>query len=267
MTDNESKVEAFLLLAKSARGLALVDLIGKCTAEPGLFTFGEILSLPGVQELRQSPDHSSAYELLQLYAYGTWDDYKASPGKYPQLSAAQQHKLKLLTLVSAADSVRTLGYEDLMRRLELPSVRALEDLLITECFYAGLLKGKLDQRNRCLHVEEAFCRDVHPDQLASVSGALGEWLDSANGVLAAIEQRIDWTQNACAAAERQRAEATQMLDAERKSIRTTIELQAQADSSGVLMDAEAEGFNLADLEGSQDARPGPTAGRHTKRRR
>lgn len=112
----------------------------------------------------------------------------------------------------------------------------------------------------------------------------------------------------------------QMLDAERKSIRTTIELQvgapvlvgvpdllclqppagrrvawqmwhahpslaaatpaslpkpllpvaalqAQADSSGVLMDAEAEGFNLADLEGSQDARPGPTAGRHTKRRR
>ena len=35
-----------------------------------------------------------------------------------------------------------------MRRLELPSVRALEDMLITDCFYAGLLKGKLDQRNR-----------------------------------------------------------------------------------------------------------------------
>ena len=51
MADNESKVEAFLLLAKNARGLALVDLIGKCTAEPGLFTFGEILSLPGVQEV------------------------------------------------------------------------------------------------------------------------------------------------------------------------------------------------------------------------
>lgn len=37
--------------------------------------------------------------------------HAASPGKYPQLSAAQQHKLKLLTLVSAADGVRTLGYE------------------------------------------------------------------------------------------------------------------------------------------------------------
>lgn len=44
-------------------------------------------------------------------------------------------------------------------------------------------------------------------------------------------------------------------------------LQAQADSAGVLMDADQEGFSLADLEGSQEARPGPTAGRHTKRRR
>ena len=44
-------------------------------------------------------------------------------------------------------------------------------------------------------------------------------------------------------------------------------LQAQADSSGMLMD-EQEGFSLGDLaaEGA-DMRPGPAAGRHTKRRR
>lgn len=52
MAENAAKVEQFLLLAKSAKGLALVDLITKCTSEPGLFTFGEILSLPGVQEVR-----------------------------------------------------------------------------------------------------------------------------------------------------------------------------------------------------------------------
>lgn len=43
-------------------------------------------------------------------------------------------------------------------------------------------------------------------------------------------------------------------------------VQAQADSSGMLMD-EQEGFSLADLGDAQDARPGPAAGRHTKRRR
>lgn len=51
MSDNNAKSEQFTLLAKSARGLALVDLIAKATAEPGLFSFGELLSLPSVQEV------------------------------------------------------------------------------------------------------------------------------------------------------------------------------------------------------------------------
>ncbi|EFN59423.1 hypothetical protein CHLNCDRAFT_137951 [Chlorella variabilis] len=266
MAENAAKVEQFLLLAKSAKGLALVDLITKCTSEPGLFTFGEILSLPGVQEL-EGGQHEAAYDLLQLFAYGTWQDYRAAPaGKYPALSEAQARKLKLLSVVSSADGVRTLAYQDLLVRLELGSVRALEDLLIADCLYGGLLRGKLDQRNKCLHVEDAFCRDVPPDQLAGVAGALDEWLGAANGVLAGIEQRIDWTLDATAAAEQARSEAEKALERERKSIRTTIELQAQADSSGMLMD-EQEGFSLADLGDAQDARPGPAAGRHTKRRR
>ncbi len=45
--------------------------------------------------------------------------------------------------------------------------------------------------------------------------------------LQGIEQRIDWTVDATAAAERAKGEAARALDAERKSIRTTIELQAR----------------------------------------
>ena len=47
-----------------------------------------------------------------------------------------------------------------------------------------------------------------------------------------------------------------------------VDVQAQAESTGMLMD-EQEAFALTDLEGSQDARPGPSSGpgRHTKRRR
>lgn len=128
-------------------------------------------------------------------------------------------------------------------------MRALEDLLIADCVYAGLLRGKLDQQNRCagagvgagcswmlaapscscpeecrcccpatsnaappftlsrlpalpclprcLHVEGAFSRDVRPDQLGAVAASLGEWLAAANGVLAGIEQRVDWCAPAC----------------------------------------------------------------------
>lgn len=74
-------------------------------------------------------------------------------------------------------------------------------------------------------MEEAFCRDVRPEQLGSVTGALGEWLAAVQGVLATIEQRVEWTQQATEAAERAKSEAAAALESERKSIRTTIELQ------------------------------------------
>lgn len=46
-----SKIEQYILLAKGLGGLALLDLINKATAEPGLHTFGELLLLPQVQEV------------------------------------------------------------------------------------------------------------------------------------------------------------------------------------------------------------------------
>jgi hypothetical protein len=49
--ENETKMQQFLLLAKNAKGLALVDLIAKACGEPGLYSFGEILSLSNLQEV------------------------------------------------------------------------------------------------------------------------------------------------------------------------------------------------------------------------
>ena len=49
--DNESKIEQFCLLAKSAKGLALVDLIKRAIAEPGMFGFGELMHMDNVKEV------------------------------------------------------------------------------------------------------------------------------------------------------------------------------------------------------------------------
>ena len=48
-------MEQYLLLAKRAKGRALVDLIQKVTAEPGIFAFAELLNLPTVKEVRPTP--------------------------------------------------------------------------------------------------------------------------------------------------------------------------------------------------------------------
>jgi hypothetical protein len=52
MADSDTKVQQFLLLAKSVRGRALCELINKATAEPGLFAFGELLDMPNIAEVR-----------------------------------------------------------------------------------------------------------------------------------------------------------------------------------------------------------------------
>lgn len=49
--DADAKLQQFLLLGKSAKGRSMCELITKATAEPGLFTFGELLDLPTVQEV------------------------------------------------------------------------------------------------------------------------------------------------------------------------------------------------------------------------
>ncbi len=48
---SDAKIEQFVLLASSARGLALVDLIKRATSEPGLFAFGELFDIPGIREV------------------------------------------------------------------------------------------------------------------------------------------------------------------------------------------------------------------------
>jgi len=50
---------------------------------------------------------------------------------------------------------QSLPYELLMRQLDISNVRELEDLLINDCMYAGIAKGKLDQQRRCFEVRVA----------------------------------------------------------------------------------------------------------------
>lgn len=55
-------------------------------------------------------------------------------------------------------------YEDLMQQLDISGLRELEDLIITDCFYPKLLKGNLDQKQRCLQVRPRplTCRNALP---------------------------------------------------------------------------------------------------------
>ena len=54
-------------------------------------------------------------------------------------------------------------------------MRELEDFLITDCFYTGIVRGKLDQKQRCLHVLEVVGRDVPREELGRTMQGLAAW--------------------------------------------------------------------------------------------
>ena len=112
------ELDPFILLARSARGRAAAELVLKATAAPGVFVFGELLDEPNVAEvggggrggggekgIRPMPppppltvdppdllsplcpfqlkngDLAPYHAMLELFAYGTWADYRGEAGR------------------------------------------------------------------------------------------------------------------------------------------------------------------------------------------
>jgi COP9 signalosome complex subunit 7 len=72
-------LEPFLALSKSATSpRAAADLISQATSAPNTYVFAELLQTPNIQKLRDSPDHAAHLVLLEIFAWGTWEDYKGA---------------------------------------------------------------------------------------------------------------------------------------------------------------------------------------------
>merc|ERR1712228_888242 len=146
MAQTNQEVERFLLLMKSQKGKALAALLEQILGTPSIFSFGEFLSHANVKALKGTSE-GKWYDALELFAYGTYGDYTKNKGKYPTF------KLKQLSIVTLAgqSTTKILHYKTLQQRLEIKTVRELEDLMI-DCIYSGLIIGRLDQRKALMEI-------------------------------------------------------------------------------------------------------------------
>ncbi|KAK8339473.1 hypothetical protein V6Z12_A08G036600 [Gossypium hirsutum] len=167
-------IDHFVKQVSAQKGSALGSVFVEATSHPSLFAFSEILAVPTVAEL-EGTDNSVHLEMLRLFAHGTWSDYKRNSGKFPQLVPDQVLKLKQLTVLTLAETKKVLSYDQLMLELDVTNVRELEDFLINDCMYAGLVRGKLDQLQRYFEVQFAAGRDLRPGQLGSMIQTLSNW--------------------------------------------------------------------------------------------
>ncbi|KAL9673745.1 hypothetical protein QQ045_030006 [Rhodiola kirilowii] len=99
------------------------------------------------RRLLEGTGQSVYLNLLRLFAYGTWSEYKS---KFLhcllwKLCGSTYHFVTLFYYQYV------LPYDQLMQELDVANVRQLEDFLI-ECMYAGIVRGKLDQFRRCFEL-------------------------------------------------------------------------------------------------------------------
>jgi COP9 signalosome complex subunit 7 len=67
----------FLALAKSANSpRAAADLVAQATAAPSTYIFAELLEQPNVKALANAEKYNGHLKLLEIFAWGTWEDYK-----------------------------------------------------------------------------------------------------------------------------------------------------------------------------------------------
>uniref|UniRef100_A0A2K6DDA0 COP9 signalosome subunit 7B n=1 Tax=Macaca nemestrina TaxID=9545 RepID=A0A2K6DDA0_MACNE len=176
-------LEQFILLAKGTSGSALTALISQVLEAPGVYVFGELLELANVQELLSLFHKRNPNFILCL------DFCAANKKSLPELSTAQQNKLKHLTIVSLASRMKCIPYSVLLKDLEMRNLRELEDLII-EAVYTDIIQGKLDQRNQLLEVDFCIGRDIRKKDINNIVKTLHEWCDGCEAVLLGIEQQV-----------------------------------------------------------------------------
>ncbi|XVF73524.1 hypothetical protein PTKIN_Ptkin12aG0208500 [Pterospermum kingtungense] len=210
-------IDHFVKKASAQKGSALGAVIVEATSHPSLFAFSEMLAVPSVAEL-EGGENSVYLEVLQLFAHGTWSNYKSNSGNLPQLVPDQLLKLKQLTVLTLAETNKVLPYDQLMLELDVTNVRELEDFLINECMYAGIVRGKLDQLRRCFEVQFAAGRDLRPGQLGSMIQTLSNWLTTSDNLLISIQEKIKWADNMSELDKKHRKEVEDRAEEVKKSL-------------------------------------------------
>ncbi|KAI9806435.1 MAG: hypothetical protein M1833_003622 [Piccolia ochrophora] len=231
-------LQPFIALSKSATSpRAASDLISRATSAPNTYVFAELLNTPNVQSLREAgPEHAAYLTVLEIFAWGTWQDYTSTPD-LPPLTDPQAEKLRLLSLIPLAATSSALTYTHLQTSLSLPTPRSLESL-VTSAIYAGLITAKLSPRTQRIHVSSISpVRDLAPRSVPRLLSALGDWDHRCMSVLEDIDAQIAGI-NARAvgrkkqSVERERLMAKAMAGVDKQSVKRAADGAAEEATEG-----------------------------------
>lgn len=158
LSAQNERVAHFLNLLHNASVEETRQICVDATSDAQLFVFSELLNAPQIMAMQNTPD-KKYYSLVCLFAHGTVADYQKNAGDLPALSEAQWSKLRLLSLVSLAYGRSRLPYSIIREHLDLEDDVQVEQVL-RDAAYAGLVRGRMDQRDRSIEISSSVGRDV-----------------------------------------------------------------------------------------------------------
>jgi COP9 signalosome complex subunit 7 len=252
----------YIVLAKNTKGRGAVGVIQQALQAPSTFVFGELLDVANIKALAEG-EFKIWYDTLALFAYGTFSDYKAAPQNFGELSAPLQKKLKQLSIVALASTQKSLPYSLLLTQLDIGNVRELEDLVI-ECIYAGIIKGKLDQKEQRFQVDWTMGRDIRPGQLQEMIKILNLWCDKSETLMGEIQERIQYAN----LSHEEHARQTKEFEQKVEDIKANLKVAMEGDMpAGDFADVDF-GFDAANKKGRSKVKgPGGAPGLDRHRRR
>ncbi|XP_018330329.1 COP9 signalosome complex subunit 7a isoform X2 [Agrilus planipennis] len=224
-------LEQFVLLAKTAKGAACLELVKQVLESPGVYVFGELIDMPSISELANS-NYKPYWDTLNLFAYGTFKDYLANTSSFLQLTPSQKKKLQHLTIVTLATKSKCIPYNTLLDELGIKNVRDLEDLII-EAIYADIIHGKLDQKNSQLEVDYAIGRDIRAADITTIVNCLQDWCSECENVLSCVESQIHRANSEKNRSLQRKSEIEQEIVNIKKTLKT--QLQERSDGSEEVM--------------------------------
>lgn len=120
-------------------------------------------------------------------------DREIATPSLPELNQDQTLKLRLLSLLSLAPTIKPLTYEALMEALSISKAAELESL-VTKAIYSSLITARLSPASDPPTVNVtsvAPLRDIKPQSLPSMISILIEWESRCGGVISDIEAEIE----------------------------------------------------------------------------
>jgi len=178
-------------IEKSTTEDEIVETATKATSSSNIYSgFAELLS---ALEKKNSSKNEKSTRLLELFSFGTFEEYREKDTSLPkELNAKQIQKLKQLSVVSLSMETKVLSYEILMKKLALNSVRELEDFLIEKVIWPGIVKGQMNQKLSVFEVHSAIGRDPNrrENRVEEMLATMREWKQTCDDALRDIENQI-----------------------------------------------------------------------------